>query len=338
MEGSLPSRVLTLAAVVVTYNRLDKLRATVERLLGEALDHIIVVDNGSSDGSRAWLTRQTDPRLRLIYADENLGGAGGFEQGMRLAMAEYNPDWLILMDDDGRPAPGTIADFRAAPHGDWDAYAAAVRYPSGEICEMNRPTVNPFWHLRAFFRTLFRGGQEGFHIPDAAYAPGAGQRQIDVTSFVGFFVSRETVARVGFPDGRLFVYGDDVLYTLGISAAGLRIAFAPEYRFEHDCSTFLAEVRVYRPLWKVYYNFRNGILVYRQAAGIFFWPALCLEVPLWFLAARRYGADAGAYRRLLARAVRDGLFHRLEDADIRPGGGDTDIRPGGGEIRPGGPS
>ena len=41
-------------------------------------------------------------------------------------------------------------------------------------------------------------------------------RDIDGTSFVGLFVSRAAIARVGFPDGHLFLYGDDVLYTLGL--------------------------------------------------------------------------------------------------------------------------
>ncbi|WP_260103502.1 hypothetical protein [Phaeobacter inhibens] len=59
-----------------------------------------------------------------------------------------------------------------------------------------------------------------------------------MTSFVGFFISAAAVRRVGYPDPKLFIYGDDALYTLGLSAAGGRICFAADVRFEHDFSTF----------------------------------------------------------------------------------------------------
>ena len=125
---------------------------------------------------------------------------GGFEMGMRRAMEQHQPDWLVLMDDDGRPAPDGLASFHRldmhqaaqdpAQQG-WDAVAAAVYFPTGGICEMNRPSRNPFWHRREFLRTLFGGGHSGFHVQPLDYQ-GAGM-QIDVTSFVGFFISAAAV-------------------------------------------------------------------------------------------------------------------------------------------------
>ena len=73
---------MRLAAVVVTYNRLAHLKLTLARLLAEPVDHVIVVDNGSDDGSRNWLAVQTDLRLHVIEAAENGGGAAGFETGL----------------------------------------------------------------------------------------------------------------------------------------------------------------------------------------------------------------------------------------------------------------
>jgi len=57
----------SLVAVVVTYNRLDKLQATLARLLEAAPEHlsaVVVVDNASSDGTGDWLAAQMDPRLQ----------------------------------------------------------------------------------------------------------------------------------------------------------------------------------------------------------------------------------------------------------------------------------
>ncbi|MCA0922787.1 glycosyltransferase [Pseudooceanicola nanhaiensis] len=301
-----------LVALVVTFNRLEQLKITLDRLLASPpaeLEGVVVVDNASTDGTGAWLAGRADPRLEVISCPKNLGGAGGFELGMRQITAQRDPDWIVLMDDDGRPEPGALAAFHGADPGQWDAVAAAVYYPDGRICEMNRPSRNPFWHGAIFRRAVRRGGsRDTFHIPPAAYD--GPPLAIDITSFVGFFVSRAAVARFGYPDGALFVYGEDGIYSLGLSAAGGRIAFLPAVRFEHDCRT-LGEDRRFRPLWKVYYYHRNLLMLYRMAAGpLLFWPLLLVILPKWLLKVRHHSGTRGAFLRLLARAVVDGLRRR----------------------------
>lgn len=300
-----------LVAVVVTYNRLDKLRLTLARLLAvpEAdLAVVLVVDNASNDGTGDWLSAQDDPRLVVHRSAHNSGGAGGFETGMRLASTRFDPDWMVVMDDDARPLPGALAAFHGADNSAWDAVAAAVYYPNGDICEMNRPSRNPFWHAREFFRTLFGGGRRGFHVrPEDYDGPGMA---VDVASFVGLFVSRRAIERVGYPDGALFVYGDDGLFTLGLSRAGGRIRFEPAVRFEHDCSTFAGQRGRFRPLWKVYYYHRNLLMLYRLAAGWWFWPVLLVILPKWLLKVRDHSGQKRVFLALLGRAVRDGLAGR----------------------------
>jgi len=300
-----------LIAVVVTYNRLSKLQATLARLFeasAQELSAIVVVDNASDDGTGAWLAAQSDPRLVVEYSAENRGGAGGFETGMRLAVERFDPDWIVVMDDDARPHPGALAAFHQMDKTQWDALAAAVYFPHGEICEMNRPSRNPFWHAKEFRQTLLGGGRGGFHITPEDYA-GQG-RLIDVASFVGLFVSRAAIDRVGYPDGRLFVYGEDGIFTLGLSKAGGRIWFAPNIGFEHDCSTFEGQRGRFRPLWKVYYYHRNLLLLYRMAAGWLFWPALLAVLPKWLSKVRHHSGERRIYLRLLGKAVRDGLTRR----------------------------
>ncbi len=306
-----------LVAVVVTYNRLDKLKTTLARLLDSPADElamVVVANNASTDGTTDWLAGLDDPRLDILNSTKNTGGAGGFEMGMRRAMEQHSPDWLVVMDDDGRPEPGALAAFQALPEGKWDGVAAAVYFPSGEICEMNRPSRNPFWHGREFLRTLFGGGRSGFHVQPSDYQ-GAGM-QIDVTSFVGFFISAASVRKIGYPDPSLFIYGDDGIYTLGLTKSGGKIGFEPGVRFEHDLTSFQAQAGVEKttvqrgrlaPLWKVYYYHRNLLLLYRMAAGIFFWPALLVVLPKWLLKARHYGDERQIFLRLLRRAIWDGL-------------------------------
>lgn len=297
---------LRIAAVVVTFDRLAQLQQTVPRLLAEAIDHLVVIDNGSGDGTAEWLAGVDDLRLLVLTSVDNSGGAGGFEVGMREATARFDPDWLIVMDDDARPMPGVVARFRAMDPVGWDVVAGGVYYPDGRICDMNRPSVNPFWHLGAFLRTLIGGGRMGFHVPDEAYLAHT-PAPIDAASFVGLFVSRASIQRGGYPDGRLFLYGDDVLYTLGLRRAGCTIGFIPELRFEHDFSTFTEGSTVFKPLWKAFYHHRNLLFVYRSASGIFFGLVLLLILPKWLMKGAAYGADRPAFMRLVKLAIRDGL-------------------------------
>lgn len=300
-----------LVAVVVTHNRLEQLKVTLARLLdspASELAAVVVADNASSDDTAAWLAAQQDPRLDVCRSETNRGGAGGFEMGMRRAVEAHDPDWLVVMDDDARPAPGALAAFHAQPRPQDTALAAAVYFPDGRICEMNRPSVNPFWQPRVFLRTLLRA-RDGYHIPYEAYDAEA-PLPIDLTSFVGLFLSRRMVEAAGYPDPGLFLYGDDVIYTLGLRRRGETILFDPALRFEHDCSTFQNDRhRVFSPLWKVYYAYRNGLMMYRAAAGpLLFWPLFLLVAVKWRLTAGRYGAaDRRAYLRLWRHALRDAL-------------------------------
>lgn len=299
-------------AVVVTYNRLAQLQVTVARLLQSApedLQAVLVIDNASTDETASWLVGQNDPRLVVHRSETNGGGAGGFETGMRLAVTRFDPDWVLVMDDDGRPEPDALARFQTEDRTEAEIWAAAVYHPDGRICDMNRPWLNPFWHRDVLLRTLCGKGRDGFHLGSEEYE--AGQVcDIDGTSFVGLFISKAAIERAGYPDGSLFIYGDDVLYTLGVTKAGGRIVFDPALRFEHDFSSMTEGDRRFRPLWKSYYHYRNLLMVYRLVSGPFFllvFPAAALK---WLLKIRYHGGERRAFLRYVLRALRDGLLSR----------------------------
>ena len=178
---------------------------------------------------------------------------------------------------------------------------------------MNRPSYNPFWHPRKLLRTalgVFTGRARGaFHVTDSAYQSAAAL-PIDSSSFVGFFVRADWVRRLPLPEPGLFIYGDDVLYTLNLTKHGARHRFLPTVRFIHDCSTFQTARRGYHPLWKAYFTYRNGLLIYRMAAGVWFYPVALLKALLWLAAVRHY-RNKRLYLRLWWQAVRDGIRQDL---------------------------
>lgn len=302
-----------LVAIVVTHNRLSQLKTSVERLLDSPDHHVykvLVVDNASTDGTDTWLAQHPDPRLCHLRVAKNIGGAGGFETGLRYAKEHFDPDWFLLSDDDGRPFPDTIRRFHDTDHATHDAIATAVFYPDGSICDLNRPSRNPFWNIRNFFKTLLGGGREGFHLKPADYQ-GKTRQYVDGTSFVGFFASRRAVELAGYPDGTLFIYGEDVLYSLTLRIAGGKILFDPTLRYEHDHKTRRADEKRLYPLWKTYYFHRNLLSVYRVAAGAWFWPALLVVLPRWVAKVSHYPGNRREFLTLLGYAIRDGLARDL---------------------------
>ena len=295
------------AAVIVTYNRLDKLKVTVERTLKLPFTDVVVVNNASTDGTKEWLNSLSDVRLRCIHAAENLGGAGGFARGFDDAARLTSAEWLVCFDDDAYPAEDALDVFAQLPLTEEVAgVAAAVFLPSGGISTMNCPGVSPFHSWRLLMRAL-RRRKNRFGVPYSAYESAA-LCNVSYSSFVGFFVRCHLVRGVlGLPRAELFIYGDDALFTLNIVKHGYQLKFAPTVRFIHDCETLQQQRRVYHPLWKVYYIFRNGVTFYRQMSGAYFYPVMLPILLLSWLGPARHYTNRRRFLRLALVALWDGL-------------------------------
>jgi GT2 family glycosyltransferase len=313
-----PAR-LDVTAVIVTCNRLEKLRLTLQATLAQAFARVIVINNASDDGTEAYLRGLEDERLEIVHELVNTGGAGGFERGFSLAVKGEATEWLVCFDDDAFPAPDALDRFTALrPDADVGGVAAAVYFPDGRICPMNRPGMNIFHSPRRLLKAaLNRSGTIG--LGDAAYV-GTEPVSVAFSSFVGLFVRCALVrGTLGLPRADLFIYRDDSLYTLSLTRAGYRLLFAPGVRFVHDCSTPSSGSRVYKPLWKAYYIIRNDMPFFRMLTG----PYFLLILPFLmgkFLITVPYYDNPVLFLRLLCTALSDGLrgnFTKLHKDVVR---------------------
>jgi GT2 family glycosyltransferase len=103
-----------IVACIVTNNRRELLRECITALQAQTrpLDEIVVIDNGSEDGTGAMLIEQF-PDVHVIAYPDNLGASHGFSRGVTLAL-ERDFDWLWLIDDDGIARPDALAQLLAA--------------------------------------------------------------------------------------------------------------------------------------------------------------------------------------------------------------------------------
>lgn len=93
------------SVVIVSYNSRGDLESCLPTLLTQNLPlEIVVVDNGSSDGTADWL-RLNYPAIRLIHNVANDGYAGGNNLGVKAAQGEY----VFILNPDTEVYPGAIA-------------------------------------------------------------------------------------------------------------------------------------------------------------------------------------------------------------------------------------
>ena len=200
---------LTITAVVVTYNRADKLPTVLDRITAQSrpVDRLLVVDNASTDGTPDVLRSYADrPDVEIVRLETNTGGAGGFATGMRLAY-EAGADFAWIMDDDCYPEPDALAELLSGLEaaekqlGMRLPYACSVvEWVDGDICEMNNPGTTWDWG-----RLLVRG------LPVVL---------VEHCSFVSVLIPRWTMAEFGLPLSEYFIWFDDQEYTRRVTKAG----------------------------------------------------------------------------------------------------------------------
>ncbi|WP_138413983.1 glycosyltransferase family 2 protein [Sinomonas gamaensis] len=208
---------LSVAAVIVSYNRKELLRRCLTSVAAQvpAPDEIIVVDNGSTDGS-VELVRSEFPSATLFETGSNIGGAGGFAWGVELAISKGH-EYAWLMDDDAEPAPDSLAPLlEVAAHADVAPgfLASAVKDEDGdELNPGHLPAVDPSPEKQLRARAL-------------------GCIAITHATFVGVLVNLRMAATMPLPHRDFFIWLDDAEYTRRLARRSVGL-FVPESVVKH---------------------------------------------------------------------------------------------------------
>ena len=194
---------MSVRAVIVTRDRVDLLRECLAAIGRQTspVDGILVVDNASSDGT-ADVVRAEFPAAEIVSLPENVGGAGGFHEGLRLAR-KRGDGWAWIMDDDTIPEPGALEQLLAAAGPDTAGarpaiLASKVVWTDGQLHPMNIPGPDP------------RRALEMLAEAERGVVP------IRSASFVSLLLDLGAVDRHGLPDRDYFIWFDDVEYTARI--------------------------------------------------------------------------------------------------------------------------
>ena len=319
-----------IVAVLATYrDRRTMLEAVLERLQVEGVARAVVVDNGATWPLAERLSARFGAFVDVVDMGGNRGCALGYARGMERAIA-LDAELIWLLDDDNRPATGSLAALVAAWHGERGAVGEDRLVVTAVRDEHHADVLAgvPERHLKIRWNSF-----GGFHVHDFAYklwrrtpfgrpsgrAPAT--VRVDVTPYGGSLFHRAVVARFGLPLLDFYQYGDDTEFMWRVTRDGgrilvvtaariedLEISWNPTVQLANRFSGLVAGSSAFR----TYYSTRNAAYFesrFRCRNRLMFGINRLVYLGLIRFYARRSGHPERF--ELVREAVADGLAGRL---------------------------
>lgn len=298
-----PAGVVSGTTVIVPHwNRRDLLERVLEQVRSQTcpVEEILVVDNGSQDGS-VELARSKG--ARVIALERNIGFSGAVNRGIR----EARTDCVAILNNDVEPQPDWLERLRKAFE------EPGVFFATGKLLNAARPE----W-LDGTFDTVSRGA--------CPWRAGRGRRdgpewsrprRIHMAPFTAALFRAELFRKVGLLDERFGSYLEDVDFGLRCAMQGYSGRYVPEAVGRHIGSATLG--RWHKETVRL--NARNQVLLvakhYPERYLLrYAWPILVGQ-SLWGLLALRHGRGVAYLRGKLQGLV---LARRVRREVVRAGG------------------
>ena len=257
---------------------------------------ILVVDNGSTDGSVEEI-RAGFPAVQVLALGENRRFAGGNNAGLARAL-EQGADAVMLLNNDTEADPALLERLLLALEQDPGAGAAAPLIYFA-------PPSDRIWYAGGHcVVALGLAAHRGLRTRDLGQ-----YRAVEETGYLTgccLLARREAWEKVGPLDERYHIYAEDADWSLRARAAGYRLLFVPTARLWHRVS---AKTGAASP-WKIYQRLRANLLLFsrhaRGLARITWLPAFAAQqavLAVWLAAQGRWAAAAAVPKALVDAMV-----------------------------------
>lgn len=297
-------------AVVVTYNRKQLLLECLEALTKQSrpLQAIYLIDNASTDGTPEILLekkyiqelppqRLKEPwekefeiknlidgqpiKLYYVRVDKNVGGSGGFYEGVKRGY-ERGYDWLWLMDDDSEPVTNCLENLISRSDKET---VILCPYIKGEV------RIQKYYHKRFNFLLMERKWNIDGSLENKI--------EIDANAFIGPLIRVESIKVVGLPFKDFFIMDDDTEYTYRFKRTGKLYLIKDAIILHKDKKPQKKDFDSLSALiWKKYYCYRNRIIFIKMNLTVLFFiisliifTFKSLKSPLWLLIKRKVGLN-----------------------------------------------
>ncbi|MCU1375110.1 MAG: dTDP-Rha:A-D-GlcNAc-diphosphoryl polyprenol, A-3-L-rhamnosyl transferase WbbL [Actinomycetia bacterium] len=218
------------SAVIVSYNVRDLLLQCIASLRADGVEHIVVVDNASKDGS-AEAARRADPAVDVVALDENLGFGSGANRGVVRTSTPY----VVILNPDLEVEPGAtkalVDVLERLP--DVGIVAPRIETPDGRLYPSARTfpdMVDAAGH--AFLHFVWRSNpfSRRYKMLDWDHEVAS---DVDWVAGTHLVVRRTAWDEVGGFDEGFFMYLEDVDLCWRLGRAGWRVRYEPAARVVH---------------------------------------------------------------------------------------------------------
>lgn len=254
------------SVIIVNLNTRDLLEACLESLYREAgsvVMEVIVIDNGSSDGS-AEMVRRRFPKTDLLLNTTNEGFARPNNAGMRRSTGRH----VFLLNSDTVVLPGTITRLVAFLDGHPAAGACGprLRYPDGRQQRSVKGFPTIFTHFcdmflldRLFPRSrLFGRGEMLYFNYDIT-------QEVDHVMAAAFLVRREVLERVGILDEDFTIYYNDMDWCYRMKSARWSIWYVSDATIVHHLGSTVGTINREFAFFHILYD--NVMRFYQKHYG-----------------------------------------------------------------------
>jgi GT2 family glycosyltransferase len=247
-------------AVMVVWNGISFLQKALESIYQvlRPEDDLLIVDNGSTDGSYEYINFFF-PHAAVLQTGKNLGGAGGFNAGTKVALTSDLCKFIWLLDNDIYLDHNSLMPLINTLLQNSNAAAAG-----SQICMYYQPNI--VQEVGARYGPWL-GSINCYYHNKPQISKAKLPYEVDYLAACSLLICADVVKKYGlFKD--FFIFYDDVEWGLRINAAGLKCLAVPESVIYHNFSGIKPVIA-----WREYYRKRNRcvcLLLYPPKKGGYF--------------------------------------------------------------------
>lgn len=248
----------SVSAVILAFNRREAVATVISKLTPLPVDEIVVVDNGSEDGT-AEMVAALGGRVRLVDPKDNIGIAGR-NLGLRAATG----DLVLFLDDDSYPLPGAVEALTATfdQHPEVAVVGGFVRdvAADGSIRMSTEPGSFDWWLRAGRHGPAPEGGFPTFFFPEG-----------------GCLVRRDAFIEAGGFYEPYFFTVSEIDLTTRLLARGWDVRYEPAALFDHlkvpagrMARHDILRLRIRNQLWYFWLRYPAGVAWRRMGQYLFF--------------------------------------------------------------------
>jgi hypothetical protein len=245
------------AVVILNWNSCQMTSDCIRSVLAmDSQSHeIVVVDNGSTDGSAQSLKREF-PQITVLPQDRNLGFVAGCNVGIRHAVAR-DMEYILLLNNDTYVAPDFIREMLSRMEND-----ARIAVVCPKIYFADHP--NLLWYAGGDF-SLWTGMTKHRGWKEIDLGQFDHRQEITQATGCAMLVRGKALSEVGLLDERFWAYAEDLDWSLRFLKKGYRLAFAPKAHIWHyDGATSVKSMGSGSQAIRQFFSTRNLVFVARK--------------------------------------------------------------------------